>query len=505
MTLLIMRQVCEGLLTAHERDIVHRDVKPSNILLDGRGNACIADFGLAQTNTTSNDTSVLKDNHPGTAEYMPPEQRPGNLMPVRASADVYALGCVLFEMLTGRQYYHRTVGTSVKTLRPEVPVWLDKVIVKALSPKAEDRYLNAKELLEALEQGGGGPKKKPWIWVAAGGGQALILLFIIGGLSGWFSPKASTASPVSTEVPAKTETSVIATETHAATPASTEALVFGIGSTKVSEIDGMTMVYVPAGEFTMGSPDGVGNSDEHPQHQVYLDAYWIDQTEVTNVMFAKFITETNYQTDAEILGESRVFAGSVRETIIGANWKHPQGSNSNLDGIDDHPVVQVSWNDASAYCEWAERTLPTEAQWEKAARGVNGLTYPWGEEKAAGNLANLADSNLNVPWAENQISDGYQFSAPVGSYEDGKSPYGAYDMAGNVWEWVADWYDETYYQNRVLVDMQGPSSGEFRVLRGGSWYLHSSEIRTAIRGFNSPSKSGNYIGFRCAMSASEIP
>jgi len=540
-TLKIIKQVCSGLEEAHEQGLVHRDVKPANILFDRKGNAVIGDFGLARAIQLSSTSAASSTGGVGTPAYRAPELWIGK-PPASMATDIYSLGCVFSEMLTGKVLFegdttdqilarHLNLGPSPPEIYPAgVPPRIRSVIERAVNKEVTERYPSVADFEQALDEAVADDQKPPeipWtkplpvevpvipdkpedslgvskpqpvstrksktgVWLAVGGGLALILLIIFCILGGWISSMINGAPSVGTEA-------------YAATPAPTKTPVLGVGSTMVSQVDGMTLVYVPAGEFTMGSPDGVGISDEHPQHQVYLDAYWIDQTEVTNVMFAKFITETNYQTDAEILGESRVFAGSVRETIIGANWKHPQGSNSNLDGIDDHPVVQVSWNDASAYCEWAERTLPTEAQWEKAARGVNGLTYPWGEEKAAGNLANLADSNLNVPWAENQISDGYQFSAPVGSYEDGKSPYGAYDMAGNVWEWVADWYDETYYQNRVLVDMQGPSSGEFRVLRGGSWYLHSSEIRTAIRGFNSPSKSGNYIGFRCAMSASEIP
>ena len=225
----------------------------------------------------------------------------------------------------------------------------------------------------------------------------------------------------------------------------------------------MVMAYVPAGEFLMGSADSDTNasSDEKPQHRVYLDAFWIDGTEVTNDMFAKFVDEMGYKTDAEKIDQASTLNVLTEKwgPTTGANWQHPRGTNSDIKGLEQHPVVQVSWRDAQAYCQWAKRRLPTEAEWEKTARGTDGRKFPWGNQDAAGDLLNLADSNLDVTWAEKGINDGYQFSAPVGSYPKGASPYGAWDMAGNVWEWTEDWYSATYYSETPIAN---PQRADFR-------------------------------------------
>ena len=258
-----------------------------------------------------------------------------------------------------------------------------------------------------------------------------------------------------------------------------------IGSTTVSDKDSMTLVYVPEGEFEMGSQDGL--SDEKPVHTVYLNAYWIDRTEVTNAMFSAFINETSYQTDAEKEGFSWVFNGSDWEKISGLNWQHPHGPSSSLSGLEDHPVTHMSWNDAQAYCEWAGKRLPTEAEWEKAARGMDGRVYPWGNQAPNASLSNYY---LN-------IGD----TTTVGSYADGASPYGALDMAGNVWEWVADWFDRGYYNSQDdWTNPVGPSSGVYRVLRGGSWNTHPTSICTFSRLRNYPSNTDFFNGFRCALS-----
>ena len=259
----------------------------------------------------------------------------------------------------------------------------------------------------------------------------------------------------------------------------------GIGSTTVSDKDGMTLVYVPEGEFEMGSQDGL--SDEKPVHTVYLNAYWIDRTEVTNAMFSAFINDTSYQTDADKAGFSWAFNGSKWEKISRANWQHPHGLSSSLSGLEEHPVAHISWNDAQAYCEWAGRRLPTEAEWEKAARGMDGRIYPWGNQVPNASLSNYS---LN-------IGD----TTTVGSYADGASPYGALDMAGNVWEWVADWYGRGYYNSQNdWTNPVGPSSGVYRMMRGGSWNTHPAAICTFSRFWYYPSNTNIVNGCRCALS-----
>ena len=235
-------------------------------------------------------------------------------------------------------------------------------------------------------------------------------------------------------------------------PAATETLPTNIGT------DGMILMYVPAGTFTMGS-NSSDQPDEKPEHQVNLDAFWIDQTEVTNAMYAKCV--------------------DVGECVAPSNT-----ANFSNSSYAKHPVVYVDWNQANAYCSWAERRLPTEAEWEKAARGTDGRTYPWGEGIDC-NKANYQSSCVGG-------------TAPVGSYESGKSPYEVYDMAGNVWEWVSSLYKA--YPYAVNDGRENLSTIDSRVLRGGSWLDLDYNARSASRYWNDPTNAYGIIGFRCARS-----
>jgi formylglycine-generating enzyme required for sulfatase activity len=273
-----------------------------------------------------------------------------------------------------------------------------------------------------------------------------------------------------------------------------------LGSTQISEIDGMTLVFVPAGDFTMGS-DSSSFANERPVHTVSLDSYWIDRTEVTNAMFGTFVDQTGYQTSAETAGSSYVYLPDSGHTELtqGADWQHPLGPDSSLEDLGQHPVVHVSWNDAQAYCEWVGRRLPTEAEWEKAARGPDGRTFPWGND-FDGTILNSADVNLGGALGNTSYDDGFRFTAPVGYYPSGASPYGALDMAGNVWEWVNDWVDEAYYQSSPSANPGGPASGEYRIVRGGSWHEPQDGVRAAYRGWAGPADTDITLGFRCALS-----
>ena len=233
--------------------------------------------------------------------------------------------------------------------------------------------------------------------------------------------------------------------------------------------DGGPMVLVPAGTFMMGSPEGTGEPDERPQHKVYLNDYYIDQYEVTVERYHHFLKVKN------------------------------RGAPKYWDQVDlkrdgQKPVVRINWYDARAYCQWAGKRLPTEAEWEKAARGPDNRTYPWGETKPNFSTANLGKAyEPRKAYAEKLRA--------VGSYERGKSPYEAYDMAGNVWEWVVDWYDRYYYQTSPKKNPQGPSSGNFKVRRGGSWGNDPTALRSALRGRFLPARRSAAIGGRCAQDA----
>jgi formylglycine-generating enzyme required for sulfatase activity len=230
--------------------------------------------------------------------------------------------------------------------------------------------------------------------------------------------------------------------------------------------DGMTLLFVPSGEFIMGNDNS--GSDEKPEHKVNLDAFWIDRTEVTNAMYARCVSADECDTpSSNSSGTGAVHFGNSE--------------------FDNHPVINVSWEDANAYCLWVDRRLPTEAEWEKAARGENAFTYPWGQDAPNNDLLNFNSA----------VGD----TTEVGTYLDGASPYGALDMAGNVWEWVADWYSDTYYQGSPSLNPLGPDSGIYRVQRGGSAYHDDFNVRSANRYGDDPTNTNFVVGFRCAMSA----
>ncbi len=240
--------------------------------------------------------------------------------------------------------------------------------------------------------------------------------------------------------------------------------------------DGAPMVLVPAGPFPMGVPPGDrdGGRDEYPRHQVDLDAFYIDAHEVTNGRYRQFVKATGHRTPQHPKNPSRTL------------WKGDQVS----EAVAERPVVNVDWHDADAYCKWAGRRLPTEAEWEKAARGTDDRRFPWGNvEPTAKHL------NFNQQWI------GEKTLMPVGSYEAGKSPYGAYDMAGNVWEWVADWYDDRYYEKSPAKNPMGPETGTDKVLRSSGWAVETPLVRIFTRVKSDPTVRNESTGFRCAMSA----
>jgi formylglycine-generating enzyme required for sulfatase activity len=240
-------------------------------------------------------------------------------------------------------------------------------------------------------------------------------------------------------------------------------------ATPFSSSDRVDELLIPAGEFVMGSPDGEGADDERPQHTVYLDAYYIDKYEVTNARYQACV-------DAGACDAPQESSSSTRGSYFG----NPEYA--------DYPVVKVTWFQAEAFCAWEGRRLPTEAEWEKAARGTDGRKYPWGNEPPTMELCNF----------NNNVDD----TTPVGQYPKGASPYGVMDMAGNVWEWVNDWYGEDYYSQSPSANPPGPETGEYRVVRGGSWDYGDlvSGVRSAFRGYVNPDLWGNVSGFRCVRS-----
>jgi formylglycine-generating enzyme required for sulfatase activity len=286
--------------------------------------------------------------------------------------------------------------------------------------------------------------------------------------------------------------------------------------TTIRPKDGAVMVFVPAGEFLMGAsaadlslvgaggPPKLAGGDEQPQHPVTLEAYWIDQTEVTNAQFSNFANLTGYQTTAQVEG----YGTSPGQEIEGANFFHPRGSETGIDDKLDHPVVQVSWHDATTYCEWAGARLPTEPEWEKAAKGpANDRVFPWGNafqlpEFDVATVTNFCSSSCPVEAGRDpNVDDGFAYTAPVGRFPAGASPYGVLDMAGNVWEWV-----DGFYQGYpgTTYEQAGDFGESYRVVRGGSWDNAAQHLRTTFRQNNEPRLRSDGTGFRCAISAADF-
>ena len=370
------------------------------------------------------------------------------------------------------------LNVPLDTIIHPIPAEVQRVVEKE-QRAADDALVNEKtkidNVLVSSKSLKGGINLK-----LVGGGIGILLVLVIGifGVRSLFNNRtqAETSTPPPAEVvvdePIPTNTAAAALIDEPVAPPTNTPVV---GRAMIlSPKDKMKLLYINAGEFEMGSDLGV--YDEEPIHTVYLDSYWIDETEVTNEMYADCVAEG--ACDAPL-------------SVYYAD-----------EGYADHPVQDVKWDDANNYCSWAGRRLPTEAEWEKAAswneRTGEKYIYPWGDE-FDGTLVNFCDANCAAfEWADTDFNDGYGATAPAGSYSLGASPYGALDMAGNVWEWVADFYSDSYYAESDDYNPTGPTSGSDHVLRGGSWASGYNVLTTTYR--NRDTALVNF-GFRCAMDA----
>jgi formylglycine-generating enzyme len=299
------------------------------------------------------------------------------------------------------------------------------------------------------------------------------------------------------------------------------------------------MVWVPGGQFWMGANDDT-MPDATPAHRVAVDGFWMDRTEVTNAQFEAFVRATGYVTVAERTPSAADYPGAPPEALVagsivfsppsvpvpltnhlawwkyvpGADWRHPEGPGSDLAGREDHPVVHVGWDDAVAYARWAGKRLPTEAEWEFAARGgLDRRRYTWGEELRPDGRWRVNNWQGRFP-TENTAEDGFLRTAPVASFPP--NGYGLYDMAGNVWEWCADWYRPDYYPRSPSRNPRGPDSSfdpaepgvPKRVQRGGSFLcsdLYCTRYLPGSRGKGAPDSGESHVGFRCVRSPGPEP
>lgn len=474
----ILLHVAAALSYAHTRGIVHRDVKPDNVLITRTGKAKLADFGIAQiTRSQLPLTSItVTSSFMGTADYMAPEQRV-DAKSVDHRADIFAFGVMLYETFTGKLPLGNFPLPS--HLNSELSKRMDGIIMRALQQDPEDRYQTITELAEDLQretQSTGLSDlfarltliRQTESWKKLIGGRTIgsIVIFgaIIGGIFWWYTTFGGSLPklPGSDSQPGTKPGTGTTTGAHTTGPDIQQLL-------NTPE----NMAFVPAGEFIMGTQSEFSN--ERPRRKVYLDAYFIDKYEVTNAEYKKFVDKTNH-----------------RVPFVNTFWAEPYNwrNGSYPPGRGDYPVVLVSWDDAVAYAKWAGKRLPTEAEWEKAARGEDGRTWPWGDTWDV-NKCNIQESFLNSP-------------QPVDVFPEGKSPYDCFNMSGNVTEWAADLYSETYYRVAPQKNPPGPSTGSGRVARGGAWDSNLNlYARTGYRHYFPPDTRRASLGFRCVTDVQE--
>ncbi len=502
----IMKQACAAIEAAHRLGIIHRDIKPDNIIIldshDGTPHVKILDFGIAKLLDRTNDTGEIDPTLTqvgtviGTPNYMSPEQCQGESLDARS--DVYSLGIVLYEMLTGVQPFtaKNSTGVVIKhvtekprrliSLNPYVPAEVERVVLKALEKKPEARQQSALDLAREFETAvqqpsqpksfapvaqmaetrvatkvttpvvpSAKPARAP-LYVAAGAAVILLIGGLSWGLVGFQqTPKPQpSAKDISTQLPPqKAEPTPVATVKPLTAP------------------EGMTLIN--GGDFNMGRDDG--DDMDQPSHTANVKQFFIDQTEVTNEAYKKFLDAVNYPAPP--------------------SWKEGNFAA----GLESHPVTDVTWEDAMAYAKWAGKRLPTEEEWEYAARGVDDRLYPWGETYKPG-AANINDDTAIDP---SEVK-----TKPVGLYTDGKTIFGLSDMSGNVWEWTSSPL-KAYPGGKLTPGLEAYQN--LKVIRGGSWESKLNQATTTYRrgwpatrndwprGFAPDKIDYGAIGFRCAQ------
>jgi formylglycine-generating enzyme required for sulfatase activity/tRNA A-37 threonylcarbamoyl transferase component Bud32 len=505
----IVRETAAALDYAHRKGIVHRDIKPANLMLDEASTVKVADFGIAkitssQTRTESNAGFIV-----GTAGYMAPEQLRG--ASVVGQTDQFSLAVVAYEMLARRRPFvadsmialtHQVVFEEAPTLsaiRPGFGPAVDAVFQKALSKSPSSRYPTCSEFAAELDSKVNAAvnqatlayptkshKSSSRFWWAA----TLVVILAVAGTAGIFALRRKPEAPPVAIKPVPVEKPVTVakappvdpprapapTPLPAKAPAAALPAVVKAGTVRINKKDGQKYVWIPPGSFTMGCVpnDAECGAFAKPPHRVTItQGFWMAQTATTVAAYKAFAEATHRD--------------MPKAPKFNPNWT-----------LNDHPIVEVSWDDAVAYSTWAGGRLPTEAEWEYAARGGASETiFPWGND-ASHDLANFGQGTSGTDeQGAIEGKDQWMNTSPVASFPP--NGFNLYDMAGNASQWCADWYSQSYYKKSPEKDPQGPDSSTLRVVRGGSWKSPARFMRTSFRGARAPAERGLTSGFRCVL------
>jgi formylglycine-generating enzyme required for sulfatase activity len=500
-----LQAVCQPLSYLHEKKQLHLDIKPANIRMTPGGEIFLVDSGLPGMGT-----------RPHEGGYGSPEQQAQG--EVTTASDIYSLGATLFALLTAQNppnALSRESGLQnlvpAREVNPDIEPYLSVVATRAMSLRPDTRYESAADFARALQRPSGHPqpiisegrrtpqpqsvspppprlppsRRRQMERRTIYGLLALLLLVIFAGTAFGIFNLAGPSQVTDAEATATLESAVVAALTAIA-PTATPTPVPTAPPTPTPEPfiaqTGSRMILIPEGIFRMGE-DESDSRDRQPSHLVRVDAFYIDETEVTNREYALCV------------------AAGVCDPPASSNATYHKSYYGDST-FDDYPVIFVRWHDAEAFCQWREARLPSEAEWEKAA-GFDPIEsirylYPWGDA-FDGTRLNFCDKNCPRDFRDGSADDGHQDTAPVGSYAAGHSPFGIYDMSGNVMEWVADWYDPRFYRDSTDTNPLGPLQGQFKTIRGGSWLSPADETMVTARGSFDPLVARTNLGFRCAM------
>ncbi|TAH51046.1 MAG: hypothetical protein EYC68_12525 [Chloroflexota bacterium] len=499
------RQILDALVYLHSLNLIHRDIKPHNLILTPDDNIVLVDFGLVKLFDPDQPSTLTLLRGVGTPEYAPLEQYSREVGHTDPRTDVYALGATLYTLLTGKppldvhaRLLNSDAWRGVRDLNPNVSFGTATIIEKAMGLYPPQRYATALDMLQAfgfspsrfVEPANSAPALVETNPAPASGlldsrlGAASskeaptappkgVISTFLAGMADDSSPHGTVApnTPLSSsatflEDSSNAPLSDDRTQMLPTKPRLSITLVRGVLRAQIAVGTYVDFVRVPAGKCWIGSDPAADENfqkDELPQREIELGEFWIAKFPLTVAQYTAFTNATNRLTPFDF----------------------PQKS--------EYPITSVSWYDALVFCRWAsdntgkEWRLPTEAEWEKAARGTDGRIYPWGNKFDAARL--------------NSAEGKHSGTTAVDEFSSGLSPYGAWDMVGNVWEWTNDWYKADYYPRASEKNPQGPDTGSYKALRGGAWFSDQFHVRVADRTHINPENRYDYVGFRPVLAS----